>query len=210
MFRSTRFSNREDCFAFCWLTSTARHHPSQGKKTRRFLDICPIIPPLIGNLAGLTHLLAPWSPAVGQNLLKNKKNHNNSNRLNYLSARVTGVEQLPVLTACGRETLNCITQKSNEGWSQLTSSQQLQGRRRARTNHCSTAQSNRVWSCQSRLKESDTRHMAPAGLQGAARLCALVLLAGINSRILSSKSVAGKLSCRGGLGLAICHAPCRS
>lgn len=126
------------------------------------------------------------------------------------AARVTGAEQLPVLTACGREKLNCITQKSNEGRSQLVSRQQLQGRRRAHTNHGGAAQSHPVWSCQPRLKESDTRHMAPAGLQGAARLCALELLAGMNSRILSSKSVAGELSSRGGLGLALCHAPCRS
>lgn len=123
------------------------------------------------------------------------------------AARVTGAEQLPVLTACGRERLNCITQKSNEGRSQLASRQQLQGKRRAHTNHCGVAQSHPVWSCQPRLKESDTRHMAPAGLQGAARLCAL---AGINGRILSSKYAAEKLSSRGGLGLALCHAPCRS
>lgn len=125
------------------------------------------------------------------------------------AAHVTGAEQLPVLTACGRETLNCITQKSNEGRSQLASRQRLRGRRRAHTNHCGVAQSHPVWSCQPCLKESDTRHMAPAGLQGAARLCALELLAGINSRILSSKSVAGKLSSRCGLCLALRRAPCR-
>lgn len=46
------------------------------------------------------------------------------------AAWVTGADQLPVLTACGQETSNCVTQKSNEGWSQLVSHQQLRGGRR--------------------------------------------------------------------------------
>lgn len=73
--------------SFCLLL--ARIHcqtsPFPRQRARSLLDICPIIPPLTGNLAGLTHLLAPRAPAVGQSLQKNKKNRNNSNRLNYLS-----------------------------------------------------------------------------------------------------------------------------
>lgn len=43
------------------------------------------------------------------------------------AARLTGADLLPVLTACGTETPNCIIQKSNEGQSQLASHQWIQG-----------------------------------------------------------------------------------
>lgn len=87
------------------------------------LYLCHLVSP-----TGFTDFITPWAPAVGQSLQrekkkkKSKRNNSNCNRLNYLS--FMGDWSL-VLETCGQKTLNHVTQKSNEGQSQLASRQRI-------------------------------------------------------------------------------------
>lgn len=135
------------------------------------------------------------------------------------AARVTGADQLPVLTACGRDTPNCVTQKSNEGRSQLVSRQWL---RREAQGHTQITAAGAAPEAAVSPQQSHTELPAPfKGIRHSAHgtgeppwSCqALEELAGINWGIPSSscspKSAAGKISSRDRLGLAApCHVPC--
>lgn len=205
--------------------------PFPRQRARRLLSehwrakhIGPVIPPLTGSLTGLTLLLAPRAPAVGQSLQKKKKNDNsNSNRLNYIS--YTGDRSWSVTSFNSLWSRNTKLHHPEVKWGPVTTHftpvARGEAQRHTQITTAGAAPEAAVSpgaarcseSCQLCLKESDMTHMAPAGLRGAARLRALEELAGINQRMRSSscspKSAAGKNGSRCGLGLAAsCHAPC--